>query len=390
MIRFLKLGIPIVVLAVGIYGAWTMIQSRPQVETRPPEVQAPLVRTLEVQRQDIRLKVRSQGTVAPRSESTLVPEVSGRVTYISPSLAAGGFFEQDDVLLRIDRRDYEFALVRAQAEVAQAELRLEQERAESEVARTEWSDLGRGEATPLVLREPQLSQALAALEGAGASVEKAELDLSRTEILAPFAGRVREENVDVGQFVNRGTPIATLYSVDYAEVRLPLPDGQLAYLDLPLVYRGEDSERPMPKVVLRATFAGREYTWSGRLVRTEGEIDPGSRMVQAIAQVGNPYGRTGDRNRPPLAVGLYVEAEIHGRYLRNVAVIPRAVVRGKNTLLIVDSDKRLHFRDVEVLRADREQVIVGSGLESGELICVSPLEIAVENMQVRVVEEDAE
>ncbi len=331
----------------------------------------------------MQLLVTSQGTVSPRTESTLVPEIAGRVTWVAPSFASGGFFEENAVLLRIDSHDYRQAVVQARAAVAQAELRLAREQAEADVARDEWSDLGQGTPPSLTLREPQLADAAAALEAAHAGLGQAERTLERAQIRAPYVGRIRRKQVDVGQYVTPGTPLATIYAVDSAEIRLPLPDDELAFVDLPLGYRGE-SDRPCgPRVLLRARFAGRTHEWEGNIVRTEGEIDPRSRMIHAVVRVADPYARSTDPGRPPLAVGLYVDAEILGRVVRQVAVVARAALRGENQVLVVSDEDRLHFRTVEILRTTRDEVIVSSGLDAGERICLSPLAVVTEGMRVR-------
>ena len=385
--KWLKFILPVLVLGLGVAGAWRMIALRPVVETQLPETVVPLVRVLQIHPQNLQFKVRAQGTVVPRTEIALVPEVSGKVVYVSPSLAAGGFFEEDSVLLRIDQGDYEMAVVQARSQMAQGELLLEREKAEAAVALKEWESLGDGEAPSLLRREPQLTEARAALAAAGAALQQALRDLEKAQIRAPFAGRVRQKNVDIGQFVNRGTSVGIIYSVDLAEVRLPLPDDQLAYLDLPLSYRGESQQIQGPKVTLRSTFGGKEYSWPGRVVRTEGEIDPRTRMVHVVAQVANPYGRGEDPDRPPLAVGMFVEAEIMGRQAKGVVILPRAALRGKNRVLVVDSEDRLHFRSVEVLQADRRQVVVKSGLQGGERVCLTLLDTVVDGMKVQTLEE---
>jgi RND family efflux transporter MFP subunit len=378
----LRVLAPILVLAGAVAGSVAIVRSRRPIETRIPEVPPPLVRVVEVHREDVRLTVRAQGTVAPRTESDLVPEVSGRVLSISPSLTAGGFFEEGETLVAIDPRDYELALVRARADVARAQLALAREEAEAEVARREWTDLGRGDPSPLVLREPQLAEARANLEAAKATLEQAERDLDRTSLRAPYRGRVRDERVDAGQFVVRGTPVASLYAVDVAEVRLPLEDRDLAFLDLSL--HGA-SQGAAPTAILRARFAGRDHVWTGRVARSEGEIDPRSRLVYVVVEVADPYGRDENAGRPPLTSGLFVEAEILGRLARDVVVLPRAALRGREDLLVVDADDRLRWRRVEVLRAERDSAIVASGLAEGERVCLSPLDTPVEGMEVRTV-----
>jgi TolB-like protein len=195
--------------------------------------------------------------------------------------------------------------------------------------------------------------------------------------------------VDVGQFVTVGGPIATVYAVDVAEVGLALPDEELAYLDLPLAYRGDSNLRG-PRVTLRTTFAGTRYEWNGRVVRTESEIDPVSRMVQVVAEVQNPYASGADPQRPPLAVGMYVEAEIEGRAFADIAVVPRAALRRRNQVLVIDSDNRVHFRDVEILRATTESVFLKGGLSAGELVAVSALDSPTEDMLVQVIDLDVD
>lgn len=377
--------LPLLILLAAGLGAFAIFVSKPAPERRAPEFKPPLVRVHKVELQDVQLTIRSQGTVAPRTESRLVPEVSGRVLRVSPAFVVGGFFEAGDSLLEIDPYDYRQALVQARSRVAQARLRLAQEEAEAEVARREWVELGSGEATPLTLRQLQLEDAHAALQAASAGVEQAQRDLERTVVKAPYAGRVRDKRVDVGQYVTRGTAVATLYSVDAAEVRLPLPDSELAYLDLPLNYRGEDADRRGPEVTLQAEFGGTVHRWVGRVVRTEGEIDPSSRMVHVVAQVKDPYGRDGDR--PPLAVGMFVEAELRGHIARDVAVLPRGALHPGDVVWTVDEEGRLHFREVHVFRTQGDQVLISSGLEQGEWVCLSSLEAATEGMRVRIAAE---
>ena len=251
------------------------------------------------------------------------------------------------------------------------------------MARRDWDSLGQGEANPLVLREPQVAEARAALAAAEAALAQAERDIERCTVRAPYAGRVRSKAVDVGQFVARGAELARLYAIDYAEVRLPLADDELAFVDLPLAFRGDTATGDGPEVLLSARFAGREHVWEGRLVRTEGEIDPDTRMVVAVARVEDPYGRGGDERRPPLAVGLFTRAEIQGRVVEDVVVLPRRALRDGRSVLVVDGDDRLRIRPVEVLRSEGERVLLSAGVASGERVVATPLEIAVDGMRVR-------
>ena len=383
LVRLLQIVLPLAVLAVAGLAALIMIRSRPEVETQPMRIEPPGVRVQAVVLDDVRLSVMSEGTVRPRTESQLVPEISGRVMSIAPSFAEGGFFEAGDVLVTIDPFDYQQAVISARSQLAQARLRLAEEEAEAEVAQREWAELGQGSPRELTLRKPQLENAHAAVAAAEANVERAKRDLERAEITAPYAGRVRRKNVDVGQFVTIGNVVATIYAVDVAEIRLPLPDEQLAYLNLPLAYRGTQN-RPGPRVTFRTTFAGKTYAWRGRIVRTESEIDPISRMVHAVAEVQDPYAAGPDPDRPPLAVGMYVQAEIEGREFDQIAVMPRVALRGRNQVMVIADDNRVRFRDVEILRSTTESVYIEGGLAEGELVAVSTIDSPTDGMFVQV------
>ena len=381
--RTFQILLPVAIIVAAALGARTMVDLRPDAPTRPPIVIIPQVRVVEVELTEVTLTVKSQGTVEPRTQSQLVPEVSGRIIDVSPSFVAGGFFEAGDVLFKTDPHDYEQALVQRNAEVESARLHIAQEEAEAEVAQWGWDRVGTGQARSLTLREPQIASAKAELAAAKANLETAQRNLERTEVRAPFSGRVRQKNVDVGQFVTVGAPVARIYAVDAAEVRLPLPNEDLAYLDLPLNYRGESGRIRGPAVTLRAEFAGRIHEWQGRIVRTEGEIDPQTRMVHVVAEVQNPYGRGPDPTRPPLAAGMFVEAEIVGRTVEHVAIVPRAALRGPSQVLVVDVNSRLMFRDVEVLRATTNELFILGGLETGDRVNVSPVEAVSDGMEVR-------
>jgi RND family efflux transporter MFP subunit len=378
--------LPLVVLGIGAFVTIQMIEARVEPETKPLDTPPLLVRVIDVKPESVALKVRAEGTVAPRVESQLVPEVTGRVVEVSRSLAVGGFFEEGEVLLKIETRAYDLMIIRAESAIAQAKLRLATEHQEADVALKEWQTLGQGEPAPLVAREPQIAEAQAALASAEAALQQAKFDLERTVVRAPYSGRIRSKQVDVGQFVQRGAPVATLYSVDVAEVKLPIADAELEFVNLPLAYRDAAESANGPGVTLTAEFAGREHKWYGKIVRTEGEIDPATRMVNAIAQIEDPYGKSSDSRRPPLAVGMFVEAEINGRRVGNIVRLPRTALRGDAQVLVVDSTDHLYYRDIDIFRLDRDEVLVRGGLEPGDRVCVSNVEAAVNGMRVRVEE----
>jgi RND family efflux transporter MFP subunit len=377
-----KLLLPLLVFFVGAGIALLIFRSGDRPVQEPKAPPAPLVRVLSVEPETVHLRVATHGTIAPRTESDLVSQVSGPVVWVSPSLVSGGFFEKGDTLLRVDARDYAVTLERARATLAR---RLsERELAAKELGRQRELE-GRAAASEARLDAAENAErvSVAALREARALLDQADRDLVRTMIQAPFTGRVREKHADVGQFVNRGSRVARIYAIDYAEVRLPVPDDELAFVDLPLVYRGDVLDGEGPTVELSTQFAGQRHTWIGRVVRTEGEIDPRSRMVNAVARIENPYARSG--SRPPLAVGLFVEAEILGRVVEDVVVLPRIALHEGDRVHVVDETDALRLREVDVLRRETERVLIRAGLDSGERVSVSPLAVAMEGMRVRPV-----
>jgi RND family efflux transporter MFP subunit len=372
----LKAFLPVVVLAIAVAISWTLIANRPAAERQPPAPAPMSVDATRVSRGSFDVVVVADGTVSPRTESTLIPEVAGRVIEISPEFREGGFFEEGDVLLRIEPRDYELALATSEAQVAQAKAALEQELALAEVVKNDWKQLGK-EAPDLGLRKPQIAAAEAALLSAEAQLERARVDLERTVIRAPYVGRVLEQNADVGQFVSVGTVLARVYAVDYAEIRLPISNRQIEFIDLPERFRDDPGAAAPagPPVVVEANIGSTTYQWQGRLVRVEGAIDTRSRELFVVAQVDDPYAR-GPSGRPPLRIGQFVRAKIHGRTLHDVFVVPRAALREGGELLIVDKDSRLERRPVAVAWSDDDNVVISDGLGDGDVVTLTSLSIA--------------
>ncbi len=370
--------IPGIILIVFLFGAVTLMATAPVLEPAAQEPVYTTVRIQEVAPESVQLKVHSQGTVMPSTESQLIPEVSGRVMWMSPSLVAGGYFEEGELLARVDDLDYINARDRARATLGRAEA--EQQHAEFEYRRLQSLEKRR------LTSRSQLENALramrvadAALQDARVNFAQAEQNVERTEIKAPFSGLVRSENVDIGQFISRGSPIATLYASDAVEVRLPVADRQLAFLNLPPTLRGELPEELQPDVLLSTEYAGQKLAWQGKIVRTEAEIDVSSRMVQLVARVPS------DPSGTPMSVGLFVEAEIEGLSADDIIVLPRSALRNDNQVLVVDDENRLRFRPIEPLRLYQDNVLVKSGLETGERVCLSPIQTAIEGMTVNPV-----
>lgn len=368
------------VLFVAAIMAYTLVATAPVPQQVEPEDVSTSIRIQTIEKQAVRLKVRSQGTVEPRTESELIPEVSGRVEWVSPSLVAGGFFKEGEVLLRIDNSDYKSSVERARAAHNRADA--EDEHARFELKRLQ--ELVKKNLTSQSNLESAVRSqriASAALKEAEIALTQAQRDLGRTELRAPYTGLVRVKKVDQGQFIQRGSSVAQVYASDSVEVRVPLADSQLAFLELPLGFRGELPPAQRAGVVISTEYGGRHYEWNGQLVRTEAEIDARTRMVNAVVRVENAT----DVDQPPVPVGLFVNVEIEGRLVDDIVVLPRAALRNQTQVLIVDDENRLRFRDVELLRFDRDEVMIKGGLSAGERVNLSPIQTVIDGMRVKPV-----
>jgi RND family efflux transporter MFP subunit len=385
MSRSLKFILPIAFLALASLVSFVLIQSRPEAMLQPPQPPALLVSTLVVERESVTFSVESQGSVTPRTETTLMSEVAGKIVEVSPAFVAGGFFRAGDVLLRIDPSNYETQVKAARAQVAKARTQVATENALADYAYNDWQRLREFAndakvASDLTLRKPQLAAALAELESAHAALEKARRDLARTIIRAPYHGMVRSKRADIGQYVSTATPIADTFAVDYAEIRLPLRQQDLRYLDLPDVAAPDDAL----DVRLSAVIGGTERHWSAQLVRSEGVFDTQSRVLYAVAQIQDPYRLEGDRDEEPLRIGTFVTAEITGRRAGELFVLPRHALYRDDKVWIVDDESRIRARTVEVVRADDDHIYVKSGLNDGDVVCVSPIDQPLPGTPVRI------
>jgi len=370
----------VAVLLVGFALAVLLASSKPPVVNEPFSPLVTTIRVMQVKAKTEYLTIKSQGTVQPRSESTLIPEVSGRVVWISPAMVGGGAFMEGDVLLRIDQADYKSSVQRNEAMVERT--LVEQAYAADELKRIKklyakqlasQSQLDGADRTARV--------AAANLQEGRAMLDQALRDLARTELKAPFDGLVRNEQVDLGQFVSRGNSVGLIYATDYVEVRLPIAASQLAYFGLPMSTRGQIPVDIQPPVTLTADIGDTRVIWEGSLVRAEAEIDQRSRMIYGVVRL--PSMR--DEQSWPIPVGLFVQAEIQGRKVEQVIRLPRSALRDSNQVLVVDDDNRLHFRQISILRLEHEDVLIDGGLQDGELVSISPLQTVVDGMRVNPV-----
>lgn len=378
----LKIALPVLLLALGIVGAWWLIAHKTEADeakVKKIKHEPPTVTVTTAKQETLRMDVLSQGVVLPKIEIDLVPEVSGKVVKAHPNLAPGGYFKKGELLLMVDTRDYEFAVTRAHAAVAEAYKELLREREEALQAESEWQALGSGKATDYVLHKPQLKEREAKLASAQADLAAAKLQLARCLLTAPFNGWVRDKRILPGQYLNAGEKIAKLYADNSAEVRLPIAPDQLASLNLP---SANDGDKNRPEVQLIAQLGDQAQYWQGRIMRTSSDLDDKNAMLYAVAEI--PHAFKTDKNKVALMPGVFVKATIAGVERFDLLSLPKTALYGGNQVYSVDKDGRLQLHTVELLRNDKDRIIVAKGISQGERIVVDGVDLPVTGMRVKI------
>jgi len=381
-----------VIVALGILVAFMFIKLRKPPERVEQEVLPPLVKVQQLHVQDIPMVIQGYGTVSPKVEVEIVPEVTGKAVSVNPEFKAGGFIPAKQQILKIDPSDYELAVQQAQALVADAQVRLDIEVAEAEVALREWQGLhpNTEPASPLVLREPQIRKVQAAMKSAKAQLATAELRLKRTSVSLPFDALIISERVDLGQYMMAGQSLGVAYGTESVEIEVPLEDEELAWFDVYENFIAVNSNAASSKrtpAYVKAEFAGAKHTWRGYMTRTTGQVDKTSRMVSVVVEVPKPFD-TSD-GKPPLLPGAFVEVFIEGKTLKNAVAVPRDVLHDSNRVWLVN-DGRLHIQPLDIVRADKDFAYAISGVDDKAMIILSSLDTVVEGMKVRTQVENAD
>jgi RND family efflux transporter MFP subunit len=364
---------PIFVILVGFFLAFMISVSSPKpkkgIEFPKP---TPVFYQI-LKKQNITLKIETNGEVRPLNEINLIAQVSGQITEAADEFVDGGIIRAGSPLVWIDDRDYKLTVISAESNVAKAKKLLDREIAESELAKRDWEELGIGNADPLTLRIPQLKEAEAIVNAANADLERAKLKLERTVVTLPFQGIIRKKMTGIGQFVSAGSILATAFSTEQVLIALPLTDTELSYLDLPLAYEGVYSSSP--RVKFYSYTSNKKHEWEGRITRTAGSIDPPTRLVYVYAEVLNPYDQS-----PPLAIGMFVNAEIEGKKIENGFLIPNSAITDESLVYIIDDEDYLRIKKVEVLGADNDNLVVKGAIKEGDRVVASPLNNAKDGM----------
>ena len=368
----------------GLLALAMLIYANPPAspQRRPATGPNLVVETMPVRLQSYTVELQSYGTVQPRTQTTLISQVRGQIVYVNPNARDGGYFKKGEVLASIDARDYEADVRIAEAILMDSRQQLAEAEARTMQAREDWERLGNSDEVPgLVLKLPQLEAAKARVVSAESTLQKARLELERTDIVAPYAGRILRKQVGIGQVVNTNQALADIYATDYVEVRLPLRNSDLGYIELPESYVDDAAKGEVAQVRILSSLVG-ETEWAAKLVRTEGAIDENARQLHVIAQVDDPFSQQSD-NRSPLKIGEYVTAKLTGKTLSSVLVIPNNTIYQGSYVYVIEGDV-LQRRDIEIAWQNERDAIIEAGLANGESLVTTPLGQVTSGVRVRV------
>lgn len=369
-------SLPLVVIAVFVTVSLLLLKTQKKPTQQQTEAPLPVLEVLQIQKQDIQLTVDAYGLVAPQQTADIVAQLVGTVTYLSPNFAAGMFVKKGEVLVKLDDGDYLADLAQAEATLAQAQAKLQQEIAQGKVAKQSLRQVSPRKQTALGRREPQRKQEEANVTFAKAAVERAKRQLTKTVITAPFDGLVTRHDLHIGTYVTLGRKLGELLGTAIAEVRLPVSAQSFHYLNTP--------QLTSRSILLSAHVGGRASpTWTATIMRSEGVINQDTRMIYLIAEVKDPYQRHTPR-QPALQFGSFVTTTLYGKTVNDVIKLPRHVVRN-DQVMVVDSDSRIAMRNVHVVRADQEHAYIIGGLNDGEWVSLIQPENLIDGTEVKTV-----
>ncbi|MGI2105067.1 efflux RND transporter periplasmic adaptor subunit [Shewanella frigidimarina] len=371
---------PLLIIIVFVGLALALISTQEAPEQKDEAVSVPIIDVQTVTPQTLSLNLPSYGVVNPKYKTQLVTEVQGRMLSISANFVAGGVVKKGEQLAIIEPSDYEADLIQAEATVAQATAALNEEKARGVVAKIEFKDFGKGLPPELGLRIPQLKKEQANVKYAEAALARAQRNLARTVIRAPFDGIIKARNVDLGQYVTLGTNLGELYDTSIAEIRLPLANEDLAYL--------ESVDNPETAVTLTALLAGKQVSWQGNIVRSENVIDEQTRMVYLVAEIHDPYLRNNKtEGQLPLKYGSFVNAVITGRTVNDVVKLPRHVVRN-GQVAVVSADNIIEMRKVNIIRSDVDTIYIQGSFKANERVSTTSINSLNSGQVIKVLGEE--
>ena len=378
----MKSKLLISLICLGIVGVGYLVMaglkaSAPEAKKRQPRAMQVLVNIEPLIMANAGVRVEGMGLVVAAREVKLKAQVSGQVVEIAVNFLEGQHVAAGTVLAQIEADDYELQLAQAQSTLELREAELELEMGFQRVAGREWQLLGESsdilaESSSLALREPQLKQAQAMQRSAQSAVDRARLDLSRTEIAVPFNAQVLEKSVEVGSLAGIGGDVAHVVSTDSFYVRVSIPVNRVPVLEIP---GGE----------ALVSISGAESPMTGRIISLLGDLDPNGRMARVLVEVRDPLGlEAQNAGRAKLLLGAYVTVDLVGHPMPNTFLIPRETLRNDDHVWLRRPDATLEIRSVSVLWKNRDTVVIGEGLAAGEQLITSSLSFAADGMAVTV------
>lgn len=381
-------------LALAGVGAKWLVSHKPEIKKQSKKISIPVVKVIPLKKQDYRIVIHSSGTVEAQTQTSLVAEVAGKITKIGKAFQEGNYINKNSFLLKIDETDYRNDINIANAEIAQQQLGLQEQLVQRKLAKQDWNLFGekkKKQPSQLALRTPHITSAKAGLQAAKIRKQQAEIQLSRTNIRSPYNGRVLERMVDIGQFVTRGTTLGKVFATDYIEVRLPLSLADYELLAIPEHYQGEKKPKMqnLPSVNFYMNVRQKNendqqarHRWQGQVVRTGASLDSSTRQIAVIARISKPFSRS-NNNTPTIKLGQFLQADILGKLLSDVAIIPTSTIReGKEILLLVDDV--IKIQAINILHTDDDNVIIATeGIADNSQLILTLPPFATDGMKVK-------
>jgi RND family efflux transporter MFP subunit len=402
-----KIIFPILLFAAMSGIAWYLVQMRPEPKAKEVVKKIPFIEVVVVNKQSLRSSIQTHGTVRPRTQTTLLAEVSGIIKNVAPfgkdeesssgkiessaSFRAGGFFRKGDLLLKIEDIDLQASVAEAKANLSRAKLQLVKEQELAKQAKIEWGDRDWNKAPELVKRIPQILKAEAEAEAAEAKLRQARHNLARAQVQAPFDGRILLTMADVGQRVGGGTSsaLAEVYALDSAEIDLSLSRSEMNFLG----FSDGSPFQGVNEIETEVLDASGKVAHKGILERSEGVVDQQTRLNKLVARVdncfSNPFRESSKPAVEPLGVGQFVNLRLVGSQVQ-AFVVPDSAFRSRDTILVVDSENGLRTRKVKTLHHQGKEIWVTQGLENGERVCITPVEIITEGMKIKIANPSAD
>lgn len=351
--RTVKVLLPVVIVGAAVLIALALVRSRPELQTNASTAPLPRVQVVDTALGDVPITIIAHGTVTARHELDLASEVKGRVTWMAPEFQPGEMVAQGQVLLRVDPVAYRVAVAESKAALSRAETALADAKAFKRKASIVENELN--------------------IEAATEQIVKAEQDLAYTEIRAPFNAVIDRQMVEPGQFISVGQVVAHLLSSDTAEVTLPVSAAESGFLDASIE----------GKVELSAQIGEQRRQWPASLVRVESRVDRQTRVVPVVVEVNAPY--DSELHEHTLPLGLFVEARIPGLPVASAVRLPSSALQSDESVFVL-VDNGLRRRQVKVAHRTGDTVVISDGLESGDRVVTTRLEVMFEGMKVEPVD----